>query len=100
MKKKNTFADKFPVNTSFLAKDSDLAKKIQMTSIAAHKLMKFKDFSMFDIRLDSDDNVYILEVNLFCSFGPASALNTHAIQAGYDDKAIFDIMSNNVLQRC
>ena len=42
-KKKCTFTDKFPVNTSFLAKDSDLAKKIQMTSIAAHKLMKFKD---------------------------------------------------------
>ena len=94
------YPDKFPVKTSFLAKDSDLAKKIQMKSIEAHKLLKFRDFSMYDIRVDANEHVFILEANLFCSFGPASALNSHAFEAGYDDKDIFDIMSNNVLQRC
>ena len=51
------------------------------------------------MRLDQDDNPYILEANLFCSFGAHSVLVAHAAQIGYDDKELFKIMVNNVLSR-
>ena len=51
------------------------------------------------MRLDQDGNPYILEANLFCSFGAQSVLVAHAAQIGIDDKALFKIMVNNVLCR-
>ena len=37
-----------------------------------------------------DGNPYILEANLFCSFGAHSVLVAHAAQIGYDDKELLD----------
>ena len=42
------------------------------------------------MRLDQDGNPYILEANLFCSFGAHSVLVAHAAQIGYDDKELLD----------
>ena len=79
--------------------EGGLIKRIQQVALEAHNKLQFRDFSMFDMRLDQDGNPYILEANLFCSFGLQSVLVSHAVQMGYDDKDLFKIMVNNVLHR-
>ena len=79
--------------------EGGLIKRIQQVTLEAHNKLQFRDFSMFDMRLDQDGNPYILEANLFCSFGLQSVLVSHAAQMGYDDKDLFKIMVNNVLHR-
>ena len=79
--------------------EGGLIKRIQQVALEAHNKLQFRDFSMFDMRLDQDGNPYILEANLFCSFGLQSVLVSHATQMGYDDKELFKIMVNNVLHR-
>ena len=94
--------DKAPTTkTSFfsITEEPDLIKRIQKVALDAHNKLQFRDFSMFDMRLDQDGNPYILEANLFCSFGVQSVLVAHAAQLGYDDKELFKIMINNVLHR-
>ena len=94
--------DKAPTTkTSFfsITEEPDLIKRIQKVALDAHNKLQFRDFSMFDMRLDHEGNPYILEANLFCSFGAHSVLVAHAAQIGYDDKELFKIMVNNVLSR-
>ena len=97
-----SLTDKPPTTkTSFLSmsEEPDLIKRIQKVALDAHNKLQFRDFSTFDMRLDQLGNPYILEANIFCSFGVHSVLVTHAAQMGYDDKELFKIMINNVLQR-
>ena len=97
-----SITDKAPTTkTSFLSmtEEQDLIQRIQKVTLDAHNKFQFRDFSMFDMRLDQDGNPYILEANLFCSFGAQSVLVAHAAQIGYDDKELFKIMVNNVLCR-
>ena len=98
----SNFSDKAPsTKTRFLSMTDEggLIKRIQQVALEAHTKLQFRDFSMFDMRLDQDGNPYILEANLFCSFGLQSVLVSHAAQMGYDDKDLFKIMVNNVLHR-
>ena len=85
--------------TSFLPKNSELFAKVQKVAKEAHVAMNFRDFSMFDMRIDAKGKVWILEANLFCSFGPKSILCGQARQGGLDDRDIFLEMANNVLNR-
>lgn len=94
--------DKAPsTKTSFLSdnEESALISKIQSIAVKAHKALQFRDFSMYDFRVDAEGNPWVLEANLFCSFGPKSILSIQALQAGIDDKALFDIMAHNVIKR-
>ena len=68
-------------------------------ALEAHDKLQFRDFSMYDIRLDHAENPYILEANLCCSFGVQSILVAHAQQVGIDDRELFKIMANNALSR-
>ena len=54
---------------------------------------------MYDIRLDHEDNPFILEVNLCCSFGMQSVLVAHAQEIGMTDQELFKIMAKNALNR-
>ena len=87
--------------TSFICKEKEpvLYEKIQKLALKVHRCLQFKDFSMIDIRVDSEGNPFVLEVNLFCSFGPKSVLNIHAKEFGWTNEKLFQTMVNNNFRR-
>jgi D-alanine-D-alanine ligase len=71
----------------------DLAKKMQKTSIEAFKALNLRDFSRVDIRLDEDNNIYLLEINSMASLGETGSYPTAAKVAGYN----FESLANKML---
>ena len=61
--------------------------------------MDVKDFGTFDFRVDRHGNPYLLECNLFCSFGKQSLLNVLAKDSHFTDEGLFDFMVENALLR-
>merc|ERR1711904_554441 len=51
----------------------------------AHKELKCRHYSLYDIRVDADEQPYILEAALFCSFSPLSVIPAMAQHAGRED---------------
>ena len=92
---------KMKVENWFLdpAKDGDLISRIQHYSCQAFKALGLKDFGIFDFRVDHNGSSFLLECNLFCSFGPQSVLNAIAKDSGFTDKELFDLMVENALLR-
>ena len=80
-------------------KEPELLEKIQNLAIRVHKVLQFQDFSMIDIRVDEEGNPWIVEVNLFSSFGPKSVLCIHADSIGWTPEKLFNVMLNNVARR-
>ncbi len=75
------------------AKISDeLAEKMQKISIEAFKALNLRDFARIDIRLDEDDNIYLLEINSMASLGETGSYSTAAKVAGYDFEALVNKM--------
>lgn len=87
--------------TSFLSRtdEPELFDKIQKLALRVHLCLKFRDFSMIDVRVDEHGEPWLLEVNLFSSFGPKSVLNIHAHSIGWTDQELFSIMAANVMAR-
>ena len=92
---------KMKVENWFLdpAKEGDLTSRIQHYSCQAFKALGLKDFGIFDFRVDHNGSPFLLECNLFCSFGPQSVLNAIAKDSGFTDKELFDLMVDNALLR-
>lgn len=61
----------------------DLAEKMQKISIEAFKALNLRDFARVDIRLDEDDNIYLLEINSMASMGETGSYPEAAKVAGY-----------------
>jgi D-alanine-D-alanine ligase len=70
----------------------DLAKKMQDISIEAFKALNLRDFARVDIRLDEDDNIYLLEINSMASLGETGSYPTAAKVAGYNFEALVNKM--------
>jgi D-alanine-D-alanine ligase len=51
----------------------------------AHYALKCRHYSLYDIRIDADEQPYILEAALFCSFSPLSVIPAMAQHAGRDE---------------
>merc|ERR1719230_2009016 len=51
----------------------------------AHRARKCRHYSLYDIRVDADEQPYILEAALFCSFSPLSVIPAMAQHAGRED---------------
>merc|ERR1712048_1495011 len=51
----------------------------------AHKVLKCRHYSLYDLRIDADEQPYILEAALFCSFSPLSVIPAMAAHAGRED---------------
>jgi D-alanine-D-alanine ligase len=62
----------------------ELADRMQKLSIEAFKALNLRDFSRVDIRLDEDNNIYLLEINSMASLGESGSYSTAAKVAGYD----------------
>jgi len=62
----------------------DLAKKMQQFSLEAFRALGLRDFARVDIRLDEQDNIYLLEINSMASLGASGSYPHAALVAGYD----------------
>ena len=54
---------------------------------------------MFDLRVDSEENPWLLEVGLFCSFGDASVINIMAKEAGISSGQLLSLAAENAIKR-
>merc|ERR1712048_1219871 len=63
---------------------TDLHKRIDDMVTQAHRVLKCRHYSLYDIRIDANDQPYILEAALFCSFSPLSVIPAMAQHAGRD----------------
>jgi D-alanine-D-alanine ligase len=84
----------------------ELAEKIMKECIRAFKALDLRDFSRVDIRLDEDDNIYLIEINSMASLGLTGSYSTAAKVAGYSyeklvnrmlDVAVVRYFSNTML---
>merc|ERR1712224_1056328 len=51
----------------------------------AHRVLKCRHYSLYDIRVDADEQPYILEACFFCSFSPLSVIPAMAQHSGRED---------------
>merc|ERR1712087_694799 len=51
----------------------------------AHRALKCRHYSLFDIRVDADEQPFIIEACLFCSFSPLSVIPSMAAHAGKEE---------------
>ncbi|XP_022803927.1 uncharacterized protein LOC111341238 [Stylophora pistillata] len=80
-------------------KEEKLIHRIQQQSCRAFRELGLQDFGLFDFRVDLEGNPFLLECNLFCSFGPQSVVNIIAKESGFTDESLFDMMVENTLLR-
>ncbi|MCW3785313.1 ATP-grasp domain-containing protein [Plebeiibacterium sediminum] len=71
----------------------ELADKMQKLSAEAFHALNLRDFARVDIRLDEDDNIYLLEINSMASLGETGSYSAAARVAGYN----FDNLVNKML---
>ena len=85
---------KAEIDTWFLDENkmSKEIKAVEKVSLKAFGALGLKDFAVFDIRMDKNEIPYILEVNLFCSFGTESLLNIVARKFEISDQKLLEIM--------
>jgi D-alanine-D-alanine ligase len=60
-----------------------LRDRIETTVKRAHLSLNCRHYSLYDLRVDSDENPYILEAALFCSFSPLSVI---PVMANHSDR--------------
>ncbi|TRX62501.1 ATP-grasp domain-containing protein [Carboxylicivirga sp. M1479] len=70
----------------------ELSEKMQKISIEAFKALNLRDFARVDIRLDEDDNIYLLEINSMASLGETGSYPTAAKVAGYNFESLVNKM--------
>merc|ERR1712023_220477 len=63
----------------------ELHARVNAMITEAHRVLKCRHYSLYDIRVDANEQPYILEAALFCSFSPVSAIQAMAQQAGRED---------------
>jgi len=81
-------------------RDDNMIKLIGDSSIEAFQILNLRDFGLFDFRVHEETGLpYLLEVNLFCSFGYESALNGMARAGGLSDKELLRMVLHRAAKR-
>merc|ERR1712176_960427 len=62
-----------------------LHERINTMVKEAHRVLKCRHYSLYDLRIDANEQPYILEAALFCSFSPLSVIPAMAQHAGRED---------------
>ncbi|MGQ1786100.1 MULTISPECIES: ATP-grasp domain-containing protein [unclassified Saccharicrinis] len=70
----------------------ELADRMQKFSIESFKALGLRDFARVDIRLDEEDNIYLLEINSMASLGVSGSYPHAAKVAGYDYQKLVNRM--------
>jgi D-alanine-D-alanine ligase len=63
----------------------ELHARIDETVKKAHRALKCRHYSLFDLRVDAFEQPYVLEACLFCSFSPLSVIPAMSVHAGRED---------------
>jgi D-alanine-D-alanine ligase len=63
----------------------ELHARINAMVTEAHRVLKCRHYSLYDIRIDANEQPYILEAALFCSFSPLSVIPAMAQHSGRED---------------
>lgn len=74
-------------------------EKIQQLALSAHRWLDCRDFSRTDVMLDAGGQPFVLETNTIPGLTPTSLLPQAAEVAGYDYRALVDILIDNALAR-
>lgn len=91
-----TWADKFmqsncePEKICPAVVNEGLAAKLREISLATFRACHCKDFARVDIRVDEDENPYVLEINSMASLGRTGSYVLAASTAGYDFAAMIN----------
>jgi len=64
------------------------SKELVRLSVEVFKVLQLRDFARVDIRMDENDNIFIIEVNSMASLGETSSYTCAALKAGYDFKGL------------
>lgn len=75
--------------------EPELVRKLQQIALRIHRVMGCRDFSQYDCRVTEEGEVYVLEVNSFCSFGPLSLVPRLATKEGISPGKLY----NSLLER-
>ncbi|MCU4177048.1 ATP-grasp domain-containing protein [Carboxylicivirga sp. N1Y90] len=71
---------------------AELSEKMQKISVDAFKALNLRDFARVDIRLDEEDNIYLLEINSMASMGESGSYPAAAKVAGYNYESLVNKM--------
>ena len=71
---------------------SRLGDRMKKISVDAFKALQLRDFSRVDIRMDKEENVYILEINSMASLGGTGSYVHAAGIAGYNYNSLVNKM--------
>lgn len=70
----------------------DIAKEMVKLSKKAFRMLGLRDFARVDIRMDENNNIYLLEINSMASLGSTGSYVKAAQVAGYDYVALVNKM--------
>lgn len=70
----------------------DLATQMTELSVGAFNALHLRDFSRVDIRMDENNQIYILEINSMASLGTTGSYMAAAQVAGYDYSSLVNKM--------
>lgn len=68
----------------------ELADEMVKQSIAAFNALQLRDFARVDIRMDNQNNIYLLEINSMASLGATGSYRSAAEVAGYNFKSLIN----------
>ncbi len=86
--------------TSFpRAIDDDLAARLQMLALSAHRLLGLRDYSRSDFIIRSDNRPYLLEINSLPGLTQASLLPDACAGAGIGFEALIERLIGYALAR-
>lgn len=76
-----------------------LLERLRVMATDAHKALGCTDYSIYDVRIDPNEKVFMLESCLYCSFSHRSALALMANAGGIKPRRLFDQMADWVISR-
>lgn len=76
-----------------------LAEQLQSLALTAHRVLKLRDFSRVDFRLDADGSPHCLEANTLPGLTATSLLPQSAAAAGIDFRTLCETMCRAALAR-
>jgi len=79
--------------------ETELAETLQTLAKKVHSVLGCTDFSQIDFRVSMTGEVFILEANAFCSFGPLSLMTKLSEKQGIQPGELYAAMVNNVISR-
>jgi D-alanine-D-alanine ligase len=79
--------------------DDDLAARLQMLALSAHRLLGLRDYSRTDFIVSRDGRPYLLEINSLPGLTPTSLLPDACASIGIGFEALIDRLINYALAR-